>query len=136
MKILAIQLYAGAFRVCALAKGDSGEECPTVDFLSELKQNNSPDFGQITRLLEWSKDRFIINPKQFKPIGCGLFEFRAYNGARLFAFRDRRELLLCANGYVKKKDDLSGSEVERAHRWRVDYFNAKTNNTLIFKDDE
>ena len=135
MTILAIKLYEATFGVYALASGEVGQNCPTHDFLHELERNKSLDFGQITRYLFWSKDRHITNPDQFKNIGGGLFEFRGFHGARLFCFRDGRELLLCANGYVKKKNSLNASELETARAWRTEYFAAKENGTLIFKDE-
>lgn len=134
MKILAIEIGARAIGVYALARGESADnyDCPTADFLNELETNNEREWNQINRYLGWSQDRFITNKDQFKPIGDGLFEFRGHAGARLFCFQDGGALLLCTNGYVKKKQKLNPREIEKALAWKDAYFKAKETKTLLF----
>jgi hypothetical protein len=133
VKITAFRLFAGAFGVYALGGGENGEDCPTQDFLNELKQNNSPDFGRLVRYLSWSSGGLLRNDEHFKAVGEGIYEFRGRNGARLFCFLDAGALLLCTNGYVKKKQKLDPTELERAKKWRTDYLTAKRLKTLTFK---
>jgi hypothetical protein len=136
VKLLAIKLFVGSFRVCALAKGNAGEDCPTLDFLNELEAKKSHDYGRLMRYLEWTSSKLLVNEEQFKAVGDGIFEFRARDGARLFCFLDSNAVILCTNGYVKKKQKITPTELERAKNWRSDYFAAKSRKELIFKDEE
>jgi hypothetical protein len=135
MKIAAVRLFGGAFNVYALAKGDHGENCPTREFLSELQESNSPDFGRLMRYLKWSSAKLLMNEDQFKALGDGLFEFRGRGGARLFCFLDAGALILCTNGYVKKKQKIDPAELVRAKNWRIDYWRAKAEKKLEFLDE-
>lgn len=135
MKLLAIKLFGGSFGVYALAKGECGEDCPTREFLSELEQTKSHDYGRLMRYLEWSSSKPLVNEEQFKSIGDGIFEFRGRSGARLFCFMDSGALILCTNGYVKKKQKITPAELERAKNWRAEYLRAKDEKKLIFKNE-
>lgn len=74
------------------------------------------------------------DPKLFKKIQNEIWEFRTrYLGiqVRFLAFWDkmdhRRTLVIVSNGFIKKKEKIPISEIEKAKELRTKYFSKKTN---------
>jgi len=74
----------------------------------------------------------INNPKLFKKLEGEIWEFRTkYNGIqyRLFAFWDKTEktdtLVISTHGIIKKVSKVPKSEIEKANKIRLEYFNFK-----------
>jgi hypothetical protein len=77
----------------------------------------------------------ITNPMQSKQIEDGLYYLRTWDGLRVFYFLDAGKMVICTNGYIKKKDKIDPKELKRAKIWKLKYFDAKTSNTLKYADD-
>ena len=78
------------------------------------------------------KAKLINNPKLFKKLEGEIWEFRTkYNGIqyRLFAFWDKTEktdtLVISTHGIIKKVSKVPKSEIEKANKIRLEYFNFK-----------
>jgi hypothetical protein len=137
MRILAIRIRSGKVDIYALKRG---EDCPTKNFLRQLKMCRSPDIGRLTHLLDETCENGVIenNEYRFKNLGDGLYEFKAAGGARLLCFQDNngKRLVICANGVVKKRDKHDKPTLNEALKWRSDYFRAKADKTLDFIDEQ
>jgi len=78
------------------------------------------------------KAKLINDPKLFKKLKDEIWEFRTkYNGIqfRLFAFWDKTEksetLVISTHGMIKKVSKVPKTEIEKAEKLRVEYFNQK-----------
>jgi phage-related protein len=105
-----------------------------VEFLDE-----ADDF--LAGLDEKARDKIIYNiwksrstndKELFKKLQDEIWEFRTmFNKAyyRLFAFWDKEDradtVVISTHGLIKKTDRISKSEIEKAERLRVKYFNEK-----------
>src|SRR6266487_334918 len=125
MPLVALRIkFGSAFSVYALEENRS---CPFIDFL----ESNEIEAARVQGYLDRIKEHGLItNPEQSKKLENGISYFRTRGGARVFYFTDIDRVLVCANGYIKKKDKLDPSEIRRAEIWRRKYFNAKQSNTL------
>lgn len=73
------------------------------------------------------------DPRLFKKLRDDIWEFRTnYSGecVRLLAFWDktngRNTLVVATNGFIKKTNKISGSEIDKAKRIRARYFQGKS----------
>jgi len=78
------------------------------------------------------KAKLINDPKLFKKLKDEIWEFRTkYNGIqfRLFAFWDKTEksetLVISTHGMIKKVSKVPKTEIEKAEKLRIEYFNQK-----------
>lgn len=78
------------------------------------------------------KAKIINDPKLFKKLKDEIWEFRTkYNGIqfRLFAFWDKTEksetLVISTHGMIKKVSKVPKTEIEKAEKLRIEYFNQK-----------
>ncbi len=78
------------------------------------------------------KAKLLNDPKLFKKLEGEIWEFRTkYNGIqyRLFAFWDKTEetdtLVISTHGIIKKISKVPKSEIEKANKIRLEYFNFK-----------
>ncbi|MCD4725902.1 MAG: type II toxin-antitoxin system RelE/ParE family toxin [Bacteroidales bacterium] len=78
------------------------------------------------------KAKLLNDPKLFKKLEGEIWEFRTkYNGIqyRLFAFWDKTEetdtLVISTHGIIKKISKIPKSEIEKANKIRLEYFNFK-----------
>lgn len=78
------------------------------------------------------KAKLLNDPKLFKKLEGEIWEFRTkYNGIqyRLFAFWDKTEetdtLVISTHGIIKKISKAPKSEIEKANKIRLEYFNFK-----------
>lgn len=80
------------------------------------------------------KARQSNDKELFKKLTNEIWEFRTlYNKTyyRLFAFWDKTDLnetlVISTNGLIKKTDKIPSSEIDRADRIRIKYFEQKNN---------
>jgi phage-related protein len=108
-----------------------------VEFLEEAKEF-------LDGLDEKARDKIVyniwkvrsINDKElFKKLQDEIWEFRTnFNKThyRLFAFWDKTDntdtVVISTHGLIKKTDKIPKSEIERAEKLRVKYFNEKSEN--------
>jgi phage-related protein len=78
------------------------------------------------------KSRSVNDKELFKKLQDEIWEFRTkYNKAyyRLFAFWNKKDkndtVVISTHGLIKKTDKIPKSEIERAEKLRVKYFNEK-----------
>jgi phage-related protein len=78
------------------------------------------------------KSRSVNDKELFKKLQDEIWEFRTkYNKAyyRLFAFWNKNDkndmVVISTHGLIKKTDKIPKSEIERAEKLRVKYFNEK-----------
>ena len=81
-----------------------------------------------------NKARQSNDKELFKKLTNEIWEFRTlYNKTyyRLFAFWDKTDLnetlVISTNGLIKKTDKIPSSEIDRAERIRIKYFEQKNN---------
>ena len=105
-----------------------------VIFLTEAREF-------LLQLDEKSRDKIIFNIDKakaktdnelFKKLKGEIWEFRTkYNKLyfRFFAFWDKTEntytLVISTHGIIKKTDKIPKSEIDKAEKLRIEYFNAK-----------
>ncbi len=108
------------------------DPCPTLAFLKEQMEANAADVAKMTSLLTRAARDGVTNQEKFKllPGSDDIWEFRA-GALRILCFRDDGALILCTHGFVKKSQKAPVSEIERAERYRTQYFAAKTHKHLI-----
>ena len=97
-------------------------------FLDELDEKSREKI-----LFNIWKARAINDPELFKKLKNEIWEFRTlYRKAyfRLFAFWDKTDtqdtVVISTHGLIKKTGKTPNSEIERAERLRIKYFNKKT----------
>jgi len=78
------------------------------------------------------KSRSVIDKELFKKLENEIWEFRTlYNKMyyRLFAFWDKTDkedtIVIATHGIIKKTDKISKSEIDKANRIRMKYFDNK-----------
>ncbi|UAM97085.1 type II toxin-antitoxin system RelE/ParE family toxin [Polaribacter litorisediminis] len=78
------------------------------------------------------KAKLTNDPKLFKKLKDEIWEFRTkYSGIqiRLFAFWDKsaktETLVISTHGIIKKVNKVPRSDIEKAEKLRIDYFNHK-----------
>ena len=130
MSLVAVKIASGAaFAIYALEENGS---CPLTEFLEQIDQ---VDADRILRCFDWTKQRGLMrNDERSKKLENGMFYFRTRGGVRVFYFSDAK-ILVCTNGYIKKKDKLDPREIKRAELWRTKYFNSKASKILIFREE-
>ncbi|MBV6640270.1 MAG: type II toxin-antitoxin system RelE/ParE family toxin [Cyclobacteriaceae bacterium] len=97
-------------------------------FLDELDEKSREKI-----LFNIWKARAINDPELFKKLKNEIWEFRTlYRKTyfRLFAFWDKTDtqdtVVISTHGLIKKTGKTPNSEIERAERLRIKYFNKKT----------
>lgn len=75
------------------------------------------------------KAQLSNDPEVFKKLGADIWEFRTEYMRlqyRLLAFWDKRNnkktLVVCTHGFIKKRDKVPGKEIDRAHTIMFNYF--------------
>ena len=78
------------------------------------------------------KSRDVNDPELFKKLEGNIWEFRTKfltKQIRLLAFQDKTEktatIVLATNGFIKKTQKISKSEIEKAEKIREQYFKEK-----------
>jgi putative component of toxin-antitoxin plasmid stabilization module len=130
MALVAVRVKHGdAFSIYVL------EENGACDLLEFLERIDECELARIYRYWVRTADIGLIrNPDQSKAVGDGIYEFRTYGGVRVFYFLDVGKVVVCANGYVKKKDKIDPVELAKTNKLREKYRLAKANSTLEFEE--
>jgi phage-related protein len=78
------------------------------------------------------KSKFVNDPRLFSKLQGEIWEFRTKYSAsqyRLFAFWDKTEktntVVISTHGIIKKTNKVLKSEIEKAEKIRIEYFNSK-----------
>ena len=81
-------------------------------------------------VLNIDKARILLDPSLFKKLNDDIWEFRTTfqsNEYRLLAFWDKSDnkktLVICTHGFIKKSQKTPMSEIQKAMRIRIEYFN-------------
>jgi hypothetical protein len=133
-----ISLIRGAWLIGAIRR--EGKRLSWFEeFLKELGANYDVERDRLLAMLdETSKNGTEGLPtERFGFLGNGLFEFKT-RSLRVFFFKDEGKVVLLCNGYVKKSQKANKLELERAHKMKKAYSDAKKAKTLVWKecDDE
>jgi len=98
------------------------------NFLKSIDQKHSEKI-----LYNIRKSQTENNPELFKKIHDDVWEFRTlYQGLqyRLLAFWDKTDksntLIIATHGFIKKRNKVPDSEIQKAIQIRIKYFNEKT----------
>ncbi len=99
------------------------------DFIDSLDEK-----ARYKIIYNMNKARQSNDKELFKKLTNEIWEFRTlYNKTyyRLFAFWDKTDLnetlVISTNGLIKKTDKIPSSEIDRADRIRIKYFEQKNN---------
>lgn len=109
------------FRI--FAWGDD-EHCEVLEFLEELRSNANPDAARLLYLITRTAQQGAPeNEQQCRPLGDGIFEFKAPFTARILWFYDAGRIIICTHGFSGKRGrgKTSKSEIKRAKDIRRQY---------------
>jgi hypothetical protein len=121
-----------ACRIYLLADGSN---CPSETFLSTAANLQPDEFAKLTKLLDHSCENGLPKNKQkVNTLGDGLFEFKTIGGLRLIGFWDANRIILCTNGFLKKRQTTPPNELATATKWKKAYEIAKKANKLKFSE--
>jgi hypothetical protein len=129
-----------AYRILAVAERNAEGRliCPTIDFFHEAEAQEPEDLLKLSeRLGHLGMVGVIRDGKKYKPLQDedNLQELKTRNGLRLIMFRTDTKEIICTNGTIKKKDDLSDEDVDRAKWWRSQYFKARKTGSLYHEPE-
>ncbi len=109
-------------RTIEFYKAASGH-VPTEEFLDSLSDKV---VQKTIAVIELVKTERIVPAKFFKKlVGTELYEFRIRwesNIYRLICFFDRNDKVIITHGFVKKTQKTPRGEIDRAEKYRRDYF--------------
>jgi phage-related protein len=107
-----------------------------VQFLEEAARflDNLDEKARFKVLYNIHKARYSNDAELFKKLKDEIWEFRTfYNRThyRLFAFWDKsgnqETVVISTHGIIKKRNKVTGAELEKAERFRKHYFERKQN---------
>ncbi len=94
-----------------------------IEFLESME-----DADRRKLIYNIDKSRYVNDPRLFKMLRHGIWEFRTRYGGRqyrLLAFWDKRNnqqtLVVATHGMIKKASKVPGREIEKALRIRMEY---------------
>jgi len=112
------------FEVEFYEKPDGSE--PAKEFIQSLEIKMRAKIIRTIELLE--KNGNLLREPESKLIEDGIFELRAKVGSDIsrvmYFFTDGQKAIL-TNGFVKKTQKTPRAEIEKAKRYRADYFSRK-----------
>ncbi len=130
----AILYQSGA--ACRIYLLADGSNCPSESFLTTAANLQPDEFAKLTKLLDYSCEHGLPkNNQKVNTLGDGLFEFKTTGGLRLIGFWDAGRIILCTNGFLKKRQTTPPNEIATATKWKKAYENAKKANKLKFTED-
>lgn len=89
------------FRI--LAWGDDAY-CEVLDFLEDLRRNSSHDAARLVYLIQRTvRHGAPENEHQCRPLGEGIFEFKAPSTARILWFYGAGHIIVCTHGFAGKR---------------------------------
>ena len=122
------RLHVGA-KFDIYAWGDE-RHCETLEFLEQLEEDSNSDANRLLYLIKRTAELGApYNEHQSRPLGDGIFEFKAPNTARLLWFYDANRIIICTHGFSGKrgKGKTPRGEIDRAKQIRQEYLEEKTN---------
>ena len=110
------------------------ENCDVLEFLINLKGENSAAYDKIKALLKYSvehgppknkeKCRALVNTD-------GLIEFKTGDGVRIVWFWDKNHMMICSHGFIKKQQKTPKREISIAKKNKAEYEIAKKSGALV-----
>ncbi len=98
-----------------------------VEFLASINKKAAEKI-----IYNIDKSKYLNDPKLFKKLTNHIWEFRTEYSSinyRLLAFWDKSDieniLVITSNGFIKKKDKVLTSEINKSEQLRKTYFNIK-----------
>jgi phage-related protein len=110
-------------RFKVLAWGDD-QHCEVLEFLEELRGNASHDAARLLYIINRTAQQGAPeDPHQCRPLGEGIFEFKAPSTARVLWFYDAGRIIICTHGFAGKRGrgKTPQSEIKRAKEIRKQY---------------
>ena len=116
------------------AIGDESS-CELFEFFEEQGRDRPDEMKRLLSLLDRSAEKGVPNNIEHVRFFNkeGIFEFKTRGGLRVFAFWDKGRLIICTNGFVKKKQKTPKREIQKAVAWKKAYFKAKDDDDIIFE---
>jgi len=113
-----------------------GRHCPVEDFLAKVSDDHPDEFAKLTKLLDYSCNHGLPrNRQKINTLGEGLFEFKTIGGLRLIGFWDANRIILCTNGFLKKRQTTPSGDLAMAVKWKRAYETAKAVHNVSFIED-
>ena len=136
MKSLVIRTGARlTIRAIATGTDENGrDKCPTLRFFQDQAAVRAAELDKLGALLSETADNGPPHDdKKFKdlPGTDKIYEFKTSGGLRLLCFWDEGSLIVCTHGYLKGAQKAPKNEIQRAERFKRDYFQAKQDGGLI-----
>ena len=132
--LIYVLIYEDVFSVYALEKDDGS--CDIAELLdisySKNKEDGNLRAAMVRRIQGLAKGNLPISnvhhsiDKDIWQISSGKY--------RLLYFYDAGRRIICTHYFVKGKDKTPRKEINKAQKHRDDYFKAKKENTIRFKD--
>lgn len=109
------------FTVAFYRKADGTQ--PALEFLKDLEPKMQAKVLRVIKLLETNGND--LREPYSKPLGDGIFELRAKVGTDisrvLYFFIDGQRIIL-TNGFIKKTQKTPSAEIEKAKKYRDDFY--------------
>jgi phage-related protein len=124
-----VQLIAAGAKFHIYAWGDK-YHCDALDFLEQLEEDSNSDANRLLYLITRTANHGPPNnEQQSRPLGDGIFEFKAPNTARLLWFYDAGQIIICSHGFSGKrgKGKTPRQEIDQAKEIRKKYLEEKAN---------
>ena len=122
------------WRVVAVC--DSGGDCPLLDFLGSFEEPGDAEARKMMALIKWtSRDGPPKNKEKSNPLGDYIFELKT-TSFRVLYFFDQDRLIVCSHGFRKQTKKCPPGEKASAVKTRQEYFEAKKQGGLVFKDEQ
>jgi phage-related protein len=115
------------FRIYAW--GDA-HHCETLTFLKKLEKSSNSDAIRLLNLLTRTAEHGPpANEHHARPLGDGIYEFKAPNTARLLWFYDADRIIVCTHGFSGKRGSgrTPRREINQAKEIRKEYLEEKSN---------
>mgnify|MGYP001551177106 FL=1 len=116
------------------AFGDKSS-CELFEFFEEQRKVRLGEMKRLYRLFARTADKGVPNNNELVRFFNkeGIFEFKTRGGLRVFAFWDKGRLIICTNGFVKKKQKTPRREIKKAVACKKAYFKAKDDDDIIYE---
>ena len=127
-------IYEDVFSVYALEKDDGS--CDIAELLDTSYSNNKEDenlrAAMVRRIEGIAKGNLPISNVHHS-IDEGIWQISS-GKYRLLYFFDAGRRIICTHYFIKEKDKTPRKEIGKAKKHRDNYFRAKKENTISFKD--
>ena len=132
--LIYVLIYEDVFSVYALEKDDGS--CDIAELLDTSYSNNKEDenlrAAMVRRIEGIAKGNLPISNVHHS-IDEGIWQISS-GKYRLLYFFDAGRRITCTHYFIKEKDKTPRKEIGKAKKHRDNYFRAKKENTISFKD--